>query len=102
VPVSGKVTVAGKPLPRGSVSFRADTGRGNTATAEPYGEIQPDGTYTLYTGKKRGAPVGKYVVLVAATEDVDPKNPSATPKSLVDPRYADPDKPILQVDVVDN
>ncbi len=102
ISVSGKVTVGGKPLTRGSVSFRPDKARGNNGTAEPYGEIGADGTYTLYTDKKPGAPLGKYVVLVVATEEVDPNNPSATPKSLINPKYGDPERPILQVDIVDN
>jgi hypothetical protein len=41
-------------------------------------------------------------VLVSATEDVDANNPSATPKSLINPKYADPDRPILQVDIEPN
>ena len=56
VPVRGKVTVAGRPLTKGSVSFRPDKARGETGTAEPYGDIGPDGTYTLSTNGKPGAP----------------------------------------------
>lgn len=102
VPVSGKVMLDKKPLTRGSVSFRADKARGNNSTVEPYGSIEPDGTYTLYTNKRKGAPVGKYIVLVTASEDIDPANPSAAPKPIVHPKYSDPDRPILQVDVVEN
>ncbi|MCI0377838.1 MAG: hypothetical protein L0215_09540 [Gemmataceae bacterium] len=101
-PVSGKVSVGGKLLTRGSVSFRPDTARGNKDLSEPFGEIGPDGAYKLHTGKRLGAPLGKYVVLVAATEDVDPNKPSDTPKSLVPLKYSDPDMPILQLDVVEN
>lgn len=102
VPVSGKVTLKGKALTRGTVSYRADKLRGSKETLEPYAEIQPDGTYTLYTNKKPGAPPGKYIVLVEASEDIDPKNPSAAPKAIVDRKYANPEQPILQVDVVEN
>ncbi|MCI0637824.1 MAG: hypothetical protein L0Y72_27675 [Gemmataceae bacterium] len=101
-PVSGKVTVGGKVLTRGSVSFRPDKARGNNDPSEPFGDIGPDGVYKLYTGKNLGAPLGKYVVLVAATEEVDPNKPSDTPKSLVNLKYSDPDMPILQLDVVEN
>jgi hypothetical protein len=101
VPVSGKVTMGGKALSRGSISFRADKLRGNTSSAEPYGQITEDGTYTLYTNKRPGAPVGKYAVLIEASEDVDPNKPSAAPKAIVDPKYSDPDRPIFQVDVVE-
>lgn len=102
IPVSGKVTIGGKALTRGTVSYRADKLRGNKSTAEPYAEIQPDGTYTLYTDKKPGAPPGKYVVLVEASEDIDPRNPSAAPKAIVHQKYADSENPVLQRDVVDN
>lgn len=99
VPVTGKVTVGGKALHTGSVSFRPDKARGNTSTVESHGDIAEDGAYTLFTNKKPGAPVGKYIVLVTASEDIDPRNPSATPKELVDRKYADPDRPLLQVEV---
>src|SRR5262245_34440886 len=92
VPVSGKVLAGGKALTRGTVSFRPDKSRKNLDTAEPSGEIGPDGTYTLYTNKKAGAPPGKYFVLVEASEAIDPKNPSATPKSLIDPKWADAER----------
>jgi hypothetical protein len=43
----------------------------------------------MFTSNRPGAPVGKYVVLVTASEAIDPSNPSATPKSLVNARYSD-------------
>ena len=88
-PVVGKVTLDGKALTTGNVSFRPDTISGNNNAAEPYGEIGPDGTYKMFTSNRPGAPVGKYVVLVTASEAIDPSNPSATPKSLVNARYSD-------------
>jgi len=102
IPVSGKVTVAGTPLHRGNVSFRADTAAGEKTAAEPYGEISADGTSTLFTSKKKGAPLGKYIVLVEASEEIDPKNASATPKSLINRKYADPSKPLLRIEVVES
>lgn len=103
VPVTGKVTVGGTALPRGNVSFRPDKAGGNTNPAEPYGEIGPDGTYTLFTNKKKGAPPGKYLVMVEASEPIDPKNASATPKSLIDRvKYSNPEKPFFKVEVVED
>ncbi len=103
VPVSGKVICDGQPLTRGSVSFRADNAGGNTSTAEPYGTIEADGTYTLYTEKHKGAPPGKYIVLVEASEEppADIKD-TVTPKAIVNPKYSDLEKPLLKVEVVEN
>jgi hypothetical protein len=105
VPVSGKVTIDGKTLTKGTVSYRPDKSQGNSSTEEPYGEISADGTYTLYTGagekKRKGAPVGKYHVLVEANEGVPPGT-TATPKPIVNLKYSDPSKPLLHREVVEN
>src|SRR5687767_13348261 len=66
-PVKGKVTVDGAALTSGSVRFVPDTTKGNKATTEPAGEIGSDGTYTLHTNGKPGAPAGWYKVTVSAT-----------------------------------
>ena len=102
VPVKGTVSVGGKTLTRGSVSLRPDKTRDEKGTAEPAGNIEADGTYTLYTNGKPGAPLGKYVVLVAATEDIDPNNPSAAPKSLIPAKYSSQDTVQFQIEVVES
>src|SRR6516165_4933167 len=56
VPVSGKVMLDKKPLTTGIVSFRPDRGKGNTNAVEPRGKIAEDGSYTLATNGKPGAP----------------------------------------------
>src|SRR5262249_7863155 len=43
VPVQGKVTYKGQPVPRGTITFQPDAGQPAT------GEIQPDGSYRLGT-----------------------------------------------------
>src|SRR6266542_622279 len=68
VPVVGKITVAGKPLTTGSVSFRPDKTKGNTSQHEPAGDIDAEGNYKLYTAMKEGAPPGHYQVLVISAE----------------------------------
>jgi hypothetical protein len=99
VPVTGKVMVDGKAMTTGNLSFRPDKAGGNASLSEPHAEIGADGTYTVITDKRKGAPVGKFFVLITADEGIDPKNPSATPKSLLDRKYADPSNPILKVEV---
>jgi hypothetical protein len=64
-PVEGKVTYKkGEPLTGGSISFQSQT----DSTFATSGEIQPDGSFTLWTfadkDRLKGAPPGKYNVTV--------------------------------------
>ncbi len=102
VPVSGKVTIGDKPLSTGSVLFKPDGAKGNTSTRDIFGHIKEDGTYTLVTGKKEGAPLGWYKVAIQASEPVDPNNVRAAPKSLVNKKYTKPETSGLSVEVVDS
>ena len=61
--VSGKVTLDGQPLERGTVTFHPVAG-GPAA----YGQIQANSSYRLKTGSAAGLALGKYVVTVVATE----------------------------------
>ena len=97
--VKGKVTVDGAPLTSGSVRFVPDTAKGNKATAEPAGEIGSDGTYTLMTNGKSGAPAGWYKVTVNAATVPDSSNPFGG-KALVAPRFNAPETSGLSVEVV--
>ena len=55
-PVTGKVTFTdGSPVPQGTVVFYSEK-------VTPMGQIKEDGSYTLYTGEKEGAPVGNYTI----------------------------------------
>jgi hypothetical protein len=68
-PVSGNVTVGGKPLLTGDVQFYADESKGNNYKRIPTGHVS-NGTYKLMTGSalgnKEGAPAGWYKVAVHA------------------------------------
>jgi hypothetical protein len=88
VPVQGKVTYHGQPVPKGTITFQPDDGQ--TAT----GEIQPDGTYRLGTfAEKDGAVPGHHKVMIIAN-DADPtKMPGSSPgykppKDLVPKKYS--------------
>jgi hypothetical protein len=61
--VSGKVTLDGKAVPRGTVSFQSKSG-GPAA----YAIIEENGSYTLQTGRESGLPAGEYYVTVTANE----------------------------------
>jgi len=59
--VGGVVTLDGKPVPSGVVTF-SPKGYGPTG----YAAIGPDGGYVVQVGSRSGLPPGEYVVTVAA------------------------------------
>jgi hypothetical protein len=97
VPVKGKVTMAGQPLPKGSISFIPNSGRPATAL------IQPDGTYVLSTfEEKDGAVPGHFRVTVTATTadpNQMPRPGEPPPKALVPKKYNRPESSGLTADV---
>jgi hypothetical protein len=99
VPVSGHVTVDGKPLPYGAISFAPDTSRGNTHRVNPVGEIDEDGSYEVSTEAKPGAPVGWYKVVIR-TQIPGDKRPDHVVK--IDPKFSDPSRTPLSVEIVEN
>lgn len=104
-PVTGKVTVAGKPLTAGQVTLIPDVGitppkvRSKTPRAGmSAGQIDSDGTYKIYTGGKAGAPLGKYKVTVSRATMPTPEG--QTPASDFNPDYSDAAKTKLKIEVV--
>ena len=83
VPVTGKVTVDGKPLSKGTVGFVPDAARGNSSEHRPLGKIEPDGTYTILTLQRPGAAPGWYKVTVWATANEPPDAESYKVKDWV-------------------
>jgi hypothetical protein len=93
-PVSGKVTVDGKPLQDAQLSFVPDKEQGNQTPATPFGKVK-DGNYSLTTKDKAGAPAGRYKVMVMTRYPGGPEKPAELPR-----RYTDPGKSGLAVEVV--
>jgi hypothetical protein len=62
-PVSGSVTVNGQPAAGATVMFFPDGASGINVVPST-GIVGADGTFTLSTGGKTGAPAGRYVVAV--------------------------------------
>jgi hypothetical protein len=98
-PVSGKITMNGKPLALGSVSFRPMKDKGNTSTLDPGGEIEQDGTYLVFTQAGEGVPAGWWKVIVSARDPIDPKDPYKPTKSHIPAKYELLDKTDLMVQV---
>jgi hypothetical protein len=106
IPVSGTIKVTGQPLTTGWVTFYPDEARGNRSTHLPVAEVKPNGTYSLSTNGRPGAPPGWYKVVVAASLDPIPVKPRRNPDSslwkprwLVHEKYTRPETTDLQVEV---
>ncbi len=69
--VKGLVTLDGKPLPTGVITFNAAE-----SGAAAYGAIGPDGRYELRTGAAAGLGLGDYVVTVAANAAASEQAPA--------------------------
>jgi hypothetical protein len=87
VPVRGKVSYKGAPVPKGTVTFEPDQGQAAV------GEIQPDGTYQLSTfNPGDGAVPGHHRVRIVANTADPTKIPGSSPgwtppKDLVPKKY---------------
>ena len=97
VSVEGEVTIDGKPLDKGNISFHPVAGGpvGN-------GTIQSDGSFTIRTGTEAGLAPGEYRVTVVATGEAPqptPQNPEPLPQLLVPARYGKPETSGLEYTV---
>ncbi len=68
-PVEGKVIYKGQPLDGALVSFHPK-GQTDFRTVSSVGYTKNDGTFTLTTGPKDGAPAGEYVVTITCSREV--------------------------------
>ncbi len=100
VPVKGQVSLNGKALTTGSLVFKPDAAKGNGAKFEPASSIAADGSYSLFTKDKAGAPLGWYKVGIVAQEAGNPSDPYAAMKPLVPPHYNDAETSDVFVEVV--
>jgi hypothetical protein len=96
-------------LTAGSVQFRGDVAKGNNSMRIPVGSIDDQGHYEIFTNYKRGAPRGWYKVVVIARDERVPAGllgrsdvSPATPMSLIDEKFADPEQTSLGFEVVPN
>lgn len=93
-PVRGKVLLDGQPLKFGHVLTQPKAGRGAN------GEIQPDGSFELSSGREPGALVGAHQVAVVAYEQTGSSSPEAPRGKLLTPqRYASAENSGLTIEV---
>ncbi len=100
VTVKGQVTVDGKAATYGSVAFWPDSAKGNTSKFEAMGKIGEDGTYTLSTKGKPGAPAGAYKVTVVIQAKADSTEPGKATLE-VPKNFTTKEKTPLAVEVVE-
>ncbi len=108
LPVSGRVSVDGKPWTIGDVGFFPDSTKGNPNQKAAVGKIAADGAYEVMTSGQPGAAPGWYKVVVWATNDPaaagNPWGPDGKLRSikwLIDRRYTSQDTTPLTVEVVE-
>lgn len=112
VPLSGTVTLDGRPLARATVHFIPQDPEGR----EALGSTDAEGVFHLSTFKPGdGAYAGKYKVIVRPATEVDPELKFMTPAEAMDkanagrkpsrpsvvlpPRYTHPGQTVLEQDV---
>ena len=97
-PLTGRVTLAGKPLDHGMVALLPI---GDTKGPQGAGAIQEDGTYTIETANKPGAVIGKHKVIVQCREILPPEAVRSMKigRSLVPAKYSNYDDTPLTVEV---
>lgn len=105
-PVHGRVLKNAEPIQpaTGFVVLQPDAERGNEATVEPAGRIEPDGRFTVYTNDRSGAPPGWYRVVVTASGPPAKPGPEQSNKrpvipSLVPSEYGQVDLTPLRIEV---
>ena len=103
VPVTGKVTFAGKPLADAMVVFMpADPAEeeGLTEIVRPTARTDAEGSYELAWSDNSGAPPGKYnVIIMAFKPRAETDDSEERPASLIPERYGDPKTSGLARDV---
>ena len=99
-PVSGVITVGGRPVPSGTLTFYPEGTKGNATQHQPTGVLGADGRFEVFVpGSKKGAPPGWYKVVVYAVDDPQPGKPN---KYFVHKKYTDRATTPLLIEVVDN
>src|SRR5688500_4201280 len=103
LPVKGKITLNGTPLPPGHafIYFVPDTSKGSKDTRFSSFKLSPTGEFELSTQGKDGLPLGWYKVVIYATKTEPPSSPIGwTPDWIVPEKYTTAETSDLSVEVV--
>jgi hypothetical protein len=88
-PVSGKITLDGKPLAAAHVVFQPESSGKSPSTGGSYAFTNENGEYTLrsFEGDQAGAAVGTHKVQINLKVDSESDSPSRTRPKPLPPRY---------------
>jgi hypothetical protein len=98
MPVQGKVSIDGKPMPCGAVVFVPDVASGNANGASAQAPIGKDGSYELITNGQKGAALGKYRVVIYLESPGGPPPPKGL---TIAAKYANAATTDLWIEVVE-
>jgi hypothetical protein len=86
IPVTGKVTLEGKPLVHGTVSYRPPPG--DLTAPQASGPLDGEGNYRLFTDGELGVKPGTYrVVVFAYDQPTSGPGHRGLPQSIIHVRY---------------
>jgi hypothetical protein len=106
-PVVGKITFKNEPwtVESSVILLKPDRAKGNQTSFEPVGTVDEQGSYTINTKGKEGAPPGWYKVLVTASgnyeEHPKAKNRHPGPRSILPAKYGQETTTDLAIEVVE-
>jgi hypothetical protein len=103
LPVKGKVTLNGNPLPPGHafIWFVPDASKGSQDTRFTSCQLNAAGEFELSTQGQDGLPLGWYKVVIYATRTEPPSSPTGwTPDWIVPEKYTKAETTDLSVEVV--
>jgi hypothetical protein len=97
-PVRGQVFYQGRPAREALVIFHPVATGEEFAEVRPTGRVEADGSFTLTTYRANdGAPAGEYHVTIDWREHTAPVEGAPPGRSLLPPRYANPQSSQLHV-----
>lgn len=102
--VNGKITHQKQPMTTGTVTFTPDAGKGNQSKEVALGFIGSDGTYSLTTNGRDGAPLGWYKVSVdplGMPKTAPPKDAPAPKPAAINAKYKKADTSGISIEVTE-
>lgn len=90
-PVTGVVTLDGKPVADAVVTLKPSKELQATGAREAYGYTDGEGRFTMATDGKNGAPVGKLLVIVGSVDANKPLGGAPVKANAKEPKPKTPD-----------
>jgi len=100
--VRGQINLGNKPLELldddfGKIWLYPNRAKGNDFADIPAGTITEDGSFTITTRGKEGAPAGWYRVVLLANRTRDPEHPNQKRKPVIPRAFNNPEETTLEI-----